>query len=632
MPPHKYIPHSPQQGREPLLSSAQTPGTSQRLSDSSLSGYPHTHSSMSHRGGGEFHHQARHSAFSSSNRFGPAASLGPSASASVAAGLNGDALPRPEYANTYLNVVDDDDDDDDDYLHTFTEAERKDLATPFAIASWRGWANALTLAVLAGGGIMLFAGYPILSFYYGDRNASGGKTSGYNLGGINGSGQYPEIPGMPSLIDPDTPEWAKTRIGWDKEEWVLVFSDEFNKDGRTFFEGDDPFWTAMDIHYHVTGDFEWLAPEAVTTADGHLIITMTQEPIHDLNFKSGQIQSWNKLCFSKNAYYEISASLPGTSGVGGFWPGIWTMGNLGRPGYAGTTEGTWPYSYDTCDIGTLANQTYLNGTGPHATLTTGADGGPLSYLLGQRCSACTCPGEDHPGPDVSVGRAAPEIDIVEAQIIISEARGEVSQSFQVAPYDDHYQFANSSDMYEQYDQELTYFNTYLGGPFQQALSSLTRMPNRIYWEQELGGKSKEFAVFGMEYHAYPEEREKGYITWYSDNKTSWTVHADAVAANPKTEVGRRIIPEEPMAMIINFHMSNNFQAVNFANLNWPNYFRIDYVRVYQKPDEVNIGCDPADYPTADYIARHADVYNNPNITTWAQTDYAWPKNRLKDEC
>lgn len=34
-------------------------------------------------------------------------------------------------------------------------------------------------------------------------------------------------------------------------------------------------------------------------------------------------------------------------------------------------------------------------------------------LPGQRLSACTCKGEDHPGPDVSVGRGSPEIDIIE---------------------------------------------------------------------------------------------------------------------------------------------------------------------------------------------------------------------------
>lgn len=78
--------------------------------------------------------------------------------------------------------------------------------------------------------------------------------------------------------------------------------------------------------------------------------------------------------------------------------------------------GTWPYVYDSCDIGTLANQTYSNGTGPEAALTTGSNNGTLSYLAGQRVSACTCAGEDHPGPSHDVGRNAAEIDIIEAQV------------------------------------------------------------------------------------------------------------------------------------------------------------------------------------------------------------------------
>jgi beta-glucanase (GH16 family) len=86
-------------------------------------------------------------------------------------------------------------------------------------------------------------------------------------------------------------------------------------------------------------DFEWHDPSVPTTKDGHLLITMSEENIHDLNLKSGMIQSWNQLCFNKNAIFEVSASLPGTSDVGGFWPGVWTMGNLGRAGYGGTNEG-----------------------------------------------------------------------------------------------------------------------------------------------------------------------------------------------------------------------------------------------------------------------------------------------------
>jgi hypothetical protein len=62
--------------------------------------------------------------------------------------------------------------------------------------------------------------------------------------------------------------------------------------------------------------------------------------------------------------------------------------------------------------------------------------GALSYLPGQRLSRCTCPGEDHPGPvhedGTYVGRSAPEIDILEAQVTADKHIGQVSQSGQFA--------------------------------------------------------------------------------------------------------------------------------------------------------------------------------------------------------
>jgi hypothetical protein len=60
--------------------------------------------------------------------------------------------------------------------------------------------------------------------------------------------------------------------------------------------------------------------------------------------------------------------------------------------------------------------------------------------------------------------------------------------------------------------------------------------------------------FSFEYVANPNAREDGYIAWVSDGVQSWTVKADATAANPRTEVGRRIIPEEPLAIIFNLGM------------------------------------------------------------------------------
>jgi hypothetical protein len=46
----------------------------------------------------------------------------------------------------------------------------------------------------------------------------------------------------------------------------------------------------------------------------------------------------------------------------------------------------------------------------------------------------------------------------------------------------------------------------------------------------------------------------------------------------------------------------------------------------------NLVVNATDHPTADYIARFPEVYNNPNLTTWEQAGYTFPKNRLIDTC
>jgi len=97
----------------------------------------------------------------------------------------------------------------------------------------------------------------------------------------------------------------------------------------------------MDIWYGVTEDLEWYDPDAVTTANGTLNLKFDAFQNHNLNFRSGMVQSWNKMCF-KGGRLEASLSLPGSGEVEGFWPGFWAMGNLGRPGFAATTDGLWP--------------------------------------------------------------------------------------------------------------------------------------------------------------------------------------------------------------------------------------------------------------------------------------------------
>lgn len=189
----------------------------------------------------------------------------------------------------------------------------------------------------------------------------------------------------------------------------------------------------------------------------------------------------------------------------------------------------------------------MNGSGPDAALTTGGDGGTLSYLPGQRWSACTCKGEDHPGPSHDVGRGVPEIDIIEAQILIEEAHGQVSQTFQVAPYDDSWIFDNSSGKVEVYDRDVTALNSYYGGVYQQSCSSLSTISDDIYLDQKPTGGN--FKKFGVEYVSNEKNRGEAYILWTSQGKKAWKMFGTSIGPNDKTEVGQRVIPEEPMTLV-----------------------------------------------------------------------------------
>lgn len=98
---------------------------------------------------------------------------------------------------------------------------------------------------------------------------------------------------MPELIDSDTPDSAKTRTGFDGEDYELVFSDEFNVEGRTFYAGDDPFWEAVDLWYGATADLEWYDPQQITTRNGSLVITMDSTTTTEAGLTPGE---WSRSC------------------------------------------------------------------------------------------------------------------------------------------------------------------------------------------------------------------------------------------------------------------------------------------------------------------------------------------------
>ena len=122
---------------------------------------------------------------------------------------------------------------------------------------------------------------------------------GFNLGGINASGQIPAMAGNWGLVDLDTPRDAYTKKDYvDGKDWQLIWSDEFNVDGRTFYPGDDPYWEAVDLHSWQTDNMEWYDPAAITTQGGALVITLSENSEHNLNYTGGMMSTWNKFCFT----------------------------------------------------------------------------------------------------------------------------------------------------------------------------------------------------------------------------------------------------------------------------------------------------------------------------------------------
>lgn len=66
------------------------------------------------------------------------------------------------------------------------------------------------------------------------------------------------------------------------------------------------------------------------------------------------------------------------------------------------------------------------------------------------------------------------------------------------------------------------------------------------------------AKLGFEYYGNPDHREQGYVMWQVDGSPTHRVGYGAVGPDPEptgSGIGQRIIPEEPMSIILNLGMS-----------------------------------------------------------------------------
>ena len=140
----------------------------------------------------------------------------------------------------------------------------------------------------------------------------------------------------------------------------------------------------------------------------------------------------------------------------------------------------------------------------------------------------------------------------------------------------------------------------------------------------LSGGITERDDLDMRYWTYKMEWKLGVdgrLGWYYDGEFIWAIDASAFgeykvcADQPNGEqvcrrTPKRQMPQEPMSLVMNTAIGTWNGGTNALDgKHWPASFYIDYVRVWQ--DEINVGCDPPNYPTKKYIDRHAEWYGDP---------------------
>ena len=115
----------------------------------------------------------------------------------------------------------------------------------------------------------------------------------------------------------------------------------------------------------------------------------------------------------------------------------------------------------------------------------------------------------------------------------------------------------------------------------------------------------------------------GKVAWYYDGAFVWSMDAasfgeyQVCAAKPEggeacERTPPREMPNEPMSLVINTAIGTwNGGMSALDGKHWPASFWIDYVRVWQPKGELNIGCNPPDYPTKTYIEANQEWYGEP---------------------
>jgi len=390
----------------------------------------------------------------------------------------------------------------------------------------------------------------------------------------------------------------------------------------------------------------------------HLDLVKKETVSKTTHFKSGMVQSWNKFCFT-GGIIEVDVILPGEPDIGGLWPAIWLLGNLGRATYEASTNNLWPWSYDKCDRKKQDSQ-----------------------------SISACNKANHFGLNKEQGRGATEIDILE--LMGGDSGGKplpateppimlpyADMTLQVAPgipdnrpqsgsqpvrKVDHSHSGYATSVAQNWYDNLTvagntslnpfFYGTYLGetkkgepvtrskkqafqadavGAMKQLGPEHFKTPHtfRLEWQPGRGGRLDWFTK------SYKKVDENGTVFHMEgDGKGQDWEHSLHIPDFALDEAMGSKIPEEPSYVIFNTAISSTW-AFPYNVPDWcpkcydcydpkcqcsfnPGFcnmmktgkvaLKIDSVRVYQSRDDSahsgsphTVGCDPVEFPTREYI-------------------------------
>ena len=128
--------------------------------------------------------------------------------------------------------------------------------------------------------------------------------------------------------------------------WSPIWSDEF--DGTTL---DQAKWTAETVQNPHNNERQAYLPERVSVVDGNMVITSTNQPYGNKQYRSGRVHSdWTR----QYGRWEVRADLPTSRGM---WPAIWLLPD--------TTQYQWPNQGEIDIMENRGNQPRLTSSAYH---------------------------------------------------------------------------------------------------------------------------------------------------------------------------------------------------------------------------------------------------------------------------